>query len=163
MRHVDRGSDPGLRSSADQHEVGPSADDPVALLGNYNGISSRQVTPLEGNERQFPAAEVRYALGATYTAATPALVPSTFLAPPDGKGQGLLAEYFDKHPRLSKSLRTLIMIACYSGTRDQIEGYHPVNPAKPIAVQPYCLSLSYLWWKLAPGYPIDGGFFKLRG
>ncbi len=49
--------------------VGPSADDPVALLGNYNGISSKQVTPLEGIERQFPGAEVRYALGATYTAA----------------------------------------------------------------------------------------------
>ena len=36
--------------------LGPSADDPVALLGNYNGISSKQVTPLEGIERQFPGA-----------------------------------------------------------------------------------------------------------
>ena len=51
--------------------IGPSADDPVAVLGNYNGISSKQVTPLEGIERQFPAATVRYALGATYTGATP--------------------------------------------------------------------------------------------
>jgi beta-glucosidase len=75
--------------------VGPSAADPVALLGNYNGISSRQVTPLEGIERQFPAAEVRYGLGATYTAATPALVPSTFLVPPEGKEPGVLVEYFD--------------------------------------------------------------------
>jgi len=75
--------------------VGPAADDPVALLGNYNGISSRQVTPLEGIERQFPAAEVRYALGATYTAATPALVPSTFLVPPGGREPGVLVEYFD--------------------------------------------------------------------
>ena len=75
--------------------VGPSADDPVALLGNYHGISSRQVTPLEGIERQFPAAEVRYALGATYTAATPALVPSVFLTAPEGKERGILAEYFD--------------------------------------------------------------------
>ena len=37
--------------------IGPSADDPVALLGNYNGISSRQVTPLEGIEKQFKAAQ----------------------------------------------------------------------------------------------------------
>lgn len=74
--------------------VGPSADDPVALLGNYNGVSSRQVTPLEGIERQFPNAAVRFALGATYTGVTPALVPSAFLAPPDGNGHGLLAEYF---------------------------------------------------------------------
>jgi beta-glucosidase len=75
--------------------VGPSADDPVALLGNYNGISSRQVTPLEGLERQFPAARVRYALGATYTASTHALVPATVLSLPAGSERGVLAEYFD--------------------------------------------------------------------
>jgi beta-glucosidase len=74
--------------------VGPSADDPVAVLGNYNGISSKQVTPLEGIVRQFPGATVRHALGATYTGVTPALVPSALLAPPDGDGPGLLAEYF---------------------------------------------------------------------
>jgi beta-glucosidase len=74
--------------------LGPSADDPVVLLGSYNGISSKQVTPLEGVARQFAGAEVRYALGATYTASTPALVPSTFLAPAGG-GRGVLAEYFD--------------------------------------------------------------------
>ncbi len=74
--------------------IGPSADDPVALLGNYNGISSKQVTPLEGIERGFAAAQVRYALGATYTASTPALLPSSLLAPPGG-GRGVLAEYFD--------------------------------------------------------------------
>jgi beta-glucosidase len=75
--------------------VGPSADDPVGLLGNYNGISSRQVTPLEGLARQFASAKVRYALGANYTATTPALVASNVLTTPDGKGPGLLAEYWD--------------------------------------------------------------------
>jgi beta-glucosidase len=75
--------------------IGPSADDPIALLGNYNGISSKQVTPLEGLKRQFPNTQVRYALGATYTASTHALVPSTFLTPPDGNGPGLMAEYFN--------------------------------------------------------------------
>jgi beta-glucosidase len=75
--------------------IGPSADDPVGLLGNYNGISSKQVTPLEGITRQFSSAKVQSALGATYTATTSALVSSNVLAPPDGSGQGLLAEYFD--------------------------------------------------------------------
>jgi beta-glucosidase len=75
--------------------MGPSADDPLAVLGNYNGISSKQVTPLEGIEKQFKSATVRYALGATYTASTPAKVPSTFLVPPDHKGNGVFAEYFD--------------------------------------------------------------------
>ena len=88
--------------------VGPAANDPVAMLGNYNGISSKQVTPLEGIERQFAAADVRYELGATYTDATPALVPSTMLTPPDGRGRGVLAEYFDNpdlqgEPRLRRS------------------------------------------------------------
>ncbi len=68
--------------------VGPSADDPIALLGNYNGISSKQVTPLEGITKQFAKSKVQYALGATYTASTPALVSSSVLIPPDGKGAG---------------------------------------------------------------------------
>jgi beta-glucosidase len=75
--------------------VGPSANDPIGLLGNYNGISSKQVTPLEGIKQQFAKAKVQYALGATYTATTQALVDSSFLVPPDGKGEGLEAEYFD--------------------------------------------------------------------
>jgi beta-glucosidase len=88
--------------------VGPSADDPVALLGNYHGISSKQVTPLEGLERQFKAARVRYALGATYTPSTPAFVPATVLMAPEGGGRGVRAEYFDNadlrgEPKLRRS------------------------------------------------------------
>jgi beta-glucosidase len=75
--------------------IGPSADDPIALLGNYHGISSQQVTPFEGIERQFKGARVRHALGATYTASTPALLPASLLAPPKAEGRGVLAEYFD--------------------------------------------------------------------
>ncbi len=87
--------------------LGPSADDPVALLGNYNGMSSKQVTPLEGIERQLAGARVRYTLGATYTASTPALVPSAFLAQPGG-GRGVQVEYFDNadlrgEPRLRRA------------------------------------------------------------
>ncbi len=74
--------------------IGPSADDPVGLLGNYNGISSKQVTPLEGIKSQFANADVRYALGATYTSTNMALVNSSVLTAPDG-AQGILAEYFD--------------------------------------------------------------------
>ena len=88
--------------------IGPSADDPIGLLGNYNGISSRQVTPFEGIKAQFPKAQVQYALGATYTATTQALIPAGFLTTPDGKGQGLLAEYFDNQdltgqPKLTRA------------------------------------------------------------
>ena len=87
--------------------IGPSADDPEALLGNYNGFSSKQVTPLEGIVKQFVGKQVRYALGSTYTSESPALVPPGVLAPPDGNGRGLLAEYFDNpqfqgQPKLSR-------------------------------------------------------------
>jgi beta-glucosidase len=90
--------------------VGPSADDPVAVLGNYHGISSKQVTPLEGIEHQFAAARVRYALGAPYTASTPAFVPSQVLTPASGAARGVLAEYFDNpdlrgEPKLRRAER----------------------------------------------------------
>ncbi|MFZ0429182.1 MAG: glycoside hydrolase family 3 C-terminal domain-containing protein [Acidobacteriota bacterium] len=75
--------------------IGPSADDPVGVLGNYHGISSKQVTPLEGMQAQFSSANIRYALGATYTGATYALVSSSALSAPDGNGPGVQVEYFD--------------------------------------------------------------------
>ncbi len=88
--------------------IGPSADDPVGLLGNYHGISSKQVTALEGIERQFSKAQLRYALGATYTPSTPSLVPSTVLTAPDGNAHGVQAEYFENpdlqgQPKLRRS------------------------------------------------------------
>ncbi len=76
--------------------IGPSADDDEALLGNYNGFSRKQVAPLEGIEQQFDGkAEVRYALGATYTSQSASVIPTGALTPPSGSGHGLLAEYFD--------------------------------------------------------------------
>jgi len=85
-----------LKNSASKIAVvGPSADDPVGLLGNYNGMSSKQVTPLEGISQQFSNANVRYALGATYTATNHALVSSSVLTTPGGSSKGIQAEYFD--------------------------------------------------------------------
>jgi beta-glucosidase len=84
---------PGIKKIA---VIGPSADDPVALMGNYNGFSAVQVTPVDGITHQFAGkADVRFAPGATYTSQTQSLIPTTALTPPDGSGHGLLAEYFD--------------------------------------------------------------------
>jgi beta-glucosidase len=88
--------------------IGPSADDPVALLGNYNGFSVKQVAPLEGIEHRFAGkAEIRFAMGSPYVPGTQALVPTSALTPPTGSGHGLLAEYFDNpdlsgQPKLSR-------------------------------------------------------------
>jgi beta-glucosidase len=82
-----------LKASAKIAVIGPSADDPEALLGNYNGFSLKTVTPLQGVKAQFPG--VRFALGATYTEKSHAPLPEGALTPPDGNGHGVLAEYFD--------------------------------------------------------------------
>ena len=88
--------------------IGPSADDPVGLLGNYNGFSPKEVAPLEGMEHQFAGkAEIRYAMGSPYVPGMQGLVPASALTPPSGSGRGLLAEYFDNpdlsgQPKLSR-------------------------------------------------------------
>jgi beta-glucosidase len=69
--------------------IGPSADDVDAARGNYNGFSVKEVAPLEGIVKQFAGkAEVHFALGATYTDQSMAMVPVDAL-------QGITAEYFD--------------------------------------------------------------------
>lgn len=88
--------------------IGPAADDPDALLGNYNGIPSHVVTPLQGIEREFRNSSVRFALGSTYVGDWTALVPQNVLTPePNSKEHGLLVEYFDNEdysgqPKLSR-------------------------------------------------------------
>jgi beta-glucosidase len=88
--------------------IGPSADDPIALLGNYNGFSKMQVAPRDGLKFQFAGkAEVRYAMGTPYVPGSLSLVPTDNFTPPTGDGNGLLAEYFDNpdltgKPKLSR-------------------------------------------------------------
>ncbi|HSU69171.1 MAG TPA: glycoside hydrolase family 3 N-terminal domain-containing protein, partial [Tepidisphaeraceae bacterium] len=76
--------------------VGPAADDPDALLANYNGIPAHIITPLQAIEQQFgKKAAIRFALGATYVDSASALVPQNVLTPKgEGKAHGLTAEYF---------------------------------------------------------------------
>jgi beta-glucosidase len=77
--------------------IGPAADDPDALLANYNGIPSHIVTPLEGLRAQFATDRVQYAMGSLYTAQSAALIPENVLTPQGATGpqRGLFAEYFD--------------------------------------------------------------------
>lgn len=75
--------------------LGPTADDPDVLLGNYNGIPSRLITPLEGITKQLAGkASVEFALGSTYTPGWTALVPASVLMTGTNE-HGLQAEYFD--------------------------------------------------------------------
>jgi beta-glucosidase len=61
--------------------VGPSAADAEALLGNYNGISSKLVAPLEGLQTQFAGkAKIRYCMGSPYTTQAPSAIPAALFA-----------------------------------------------------------------------------------
>ncbi len=76
--------------------IGPNANQWLMLLGNYNGVPSRAVTPLEGIREKLPDAEVTFAQGCELAEGMPMFytVPSEILFMQDGK-QGLRAEYFN--------------------------------------------------------------------
>jgi len=70
--------------------IGPNADAPEVLLGNYNGQPLQSVTPLAGIKAKVsPATKVLYALGSTLTGSEGATVPAA--ATPGG----FKAEYFN--------------------------------------------------------------------
>jgi beta-glucosidase len=72
--------------------VGPLADSPNVLLGNYNGIPSRSTTVLDGIRKQFPGADITFAAGTSFLRGG-APVPAEALTTPEGK-PGLKGEYF---------------------------------------------------------------------
>jgi beta-glucosidase len=70
--------------------IGPNADAPEVLLGNYNGQPIKSITPLAGiREKVGVKTKVLYALGSTLTGSAGATVPAS--ATPGG----FKAEYFN--------------------------------------------------------------------
>ena len=59
--------------------VGPNAESLLALEGNYNGVPSHPVLPLDGIEREFANAHVLYAQGAPHAEGVSLPVPRTAL------------------------------------------------------------------------------------
>jgi beta-glucosidase len=79
--------------------IGPNADDVDVLLGNYNGIPSNPVTPLEGIRRAVaPGTTVLYARGTDVAENMPSfeIVPSAVLSTEHEtvRVNGLTGEYF---------------------------------------------------------------------
>jgi beta-glucosidase len=72
--------------------IGPLADQPDVLLGNYNGQARNPVTALAGIRAAFPNAQITFEPGTNFlTTLVP--VPSSMLATPGGQ-PGLKGEYF---------------------------------------------------------------------
>jgi beta-glucosidase len=76
--------------------VGPNAESLAALEGNYNGVPSHPVYPLDGIRKLFEGrAKVFYSQGAPYLEELPVPVPRTaFHTGGDASREGLKAEYF---------------------------------------------------------------------
>jgi beta-glucosidase len=77
--------------------IGPNADAPEVLLGNYNGQPSKSVTPLAGiMSKVSPATRVLYAPGMFKIGATSTPVSSSALTiSGPGSAPGLKGEYFN--------------------------------------------------------------------
>jgi beta-glucosidase len=88
--------------------IGPNADSLEVLLGNYNGIPSRWVTPLEGIRRKVSTrTRVLGALGTTLTGEAILPVPASALFSPDDREKhGLKGEYFDNKDLQGKPVVT---------------------------------------------------------
>jgi len=78
--------------------IGPDADMLESLEGNYNGVASPAVSPLEGMRKQFGSANVLYAPGSILAQGTPDPIPSAYLRTDASlKTTGLNGEYFDNN------------------------------------------------------------------
>ena len=76
--------------------VGPTADLPAVLLGNYNGTPSSYVTPLAGIRKRFTNANIIYAPGSSLTETNSIPIPLDALRTGGPNSQpGLKAEYFN--------------------------------------------------------------------
>jgi beta-glucosidase len=75
--------------------IGPNADAPEVLWGNYNGRPSRLITPLAGIKNAVSEnTKVTYALGSTLAGEPVVPVPASALTV-NGTEPGLKAEYFN--------------------------------------------------------------------
>jgi beta-glucosidase len=116
--------------------IGPNADNPEILLGNYNGYPSSEITPLKGIIEKLPKAKVEYAQGCRVASELPYLtaIPANYFFTDNYLNRkGLNAEYFDKH---------------------NFEG-----KAKHVRVDQ---NIDFRWWEKAPFEDIKTGKFSIR-
>jgi beta-glucosidase len=77
--------------------IGPNADAPEVLVGNYSGRPSKSVTPLAGIKNKVsPDTRIIYALGSTLSGEAVISVPASFLTlAGKGTAAGFKGEYFN--------------------------------------------------------------------
>jgi beta-glucosidase len=142
--------------------IGPNANDPEVLLGNYNGEPSAPVTPLEGIRRKVaPGTKVLYARGSDLAANMPCFetVPSSALFTSNGpdRKNGLNAEYFATGNFDGKAHKPRELTYPSSG---KLVGEIPSDP-KPLftRVDP---RVDFHWWDGAPRRDMNDDDFGVR-
>ena len=76
--------------------IGPNSDQWLMLLGNYNGVPSKAVTPLQGIKDKLPNSKVLFAQGCELSEGMPMFytVPAEVLKT-DGGQPGIKVDYFN--------------------------------------------------------------------
>ncbi|HEY7210578.1 MAG TPA: glycoside hydrolase family 3 N-terminal domain-containing protein, partial [Bryobacteraceae bacterium] len=87
--------------------IGPNAASLAALEGNYNGVPSHPILPVDGIEQEFQGrAKILYAQGSPYATGVSLPVPRTALHPARGSESGLTGEYFNNAELRGKPVLT---------------------------------------------------------
>jgi beta-glucosidase len=142
--------------------IGPNADDPDVLVGNYNGEPSAPITPLAGIRRKLAGStRVLYASGGDLAAGLPAFetIPTSALlssGAPDAP-HGLLGEYFASANFDGKQHRPRKQTFPAS---DQMVG-QPAPEAGPLftRIDP---EVNFMWWDGAPRQDLNDDDFGVR-
>jgi beta-glucosidase len=101
--------------------IGPNADQWLMLLGNYNGVPSRAITPLQGiKDRVSKQTRVLFAQGAELAEGMPMFytIPADVLVTHENK-PGVKAEYFDNITLTGQPLYTEIIPALDASWSDK--------------------------------------------
>lgn len=142
--------------------IGPNADDATVLLGNYNGIPSAPVTPLEGIKRKLgPGMRVLYARGSDLATNLPKVevIPATALFASNGpdRKNGLKGDYYASAEFDGKAYRPRELTYPGSG---KLAGTIPRNP-QPLFSR-IDAQVNFNWWDGAPRKDMNNDDFGIR-
>ncbi|MBN1181979.1 MAG: glycoside hydrolase family 3 C-terminal domain-containing protein [Bacteroidales bacterium] len=116
--------------------IGPNADNIESLLGNYNGIPSEPVTPLNGIKEKAGKTKVLYALGCEFADGLPMMEPiskTVLFTAATASQKGVKYEFFDSSECVGDPIA--------SGIHESIDFY---------------------WWDKSPHPDLDDDNFSIR-
>jgi beta-glucosidase len=142
--------------------IGPNADDPDVLVGNYNGEPSAPVTPLAGIRRKLAgSARVLYARGGDLAANLPGFetIPASALLSSEASDapHGLRGEYFASANFDGKQHRPRELT--YPGSGKMVGQAAP--DAKPLFTR-VDTEVNFMWWDGSPREDLNDDDFGVR-